>query len=605
VDPNDESVTVVFEYGIGNFNSQTPAQTFAGKGFQPITADLAGLTSSGVYQVRMRVTGSNGPRVSGVFTYGAPIAATGSASDVGSRGATIRGAVNARGRETTASIQYGVTAAYGQTAALGSVGNGSEPVAVSGSITGLSPQVTYHYRIVATNDAGTSLGNDEVFTTTQNSVPRAPALLGLSNSLTAQVLIPLPPNLDADGDTLTLSFPTQPAFGAASVLGSSVIVFTPGPTFKGTDQFTYRLDDGRGGVATGDVVVRNPFLSLKGTFTTFLRDVNGTPSGAVKITLAPTGKFTGTVTFAGVTYPVSGTFDPASGDRAVNPVITIVRPGLPSLALTLKVDPSSADGAVSGSLTAGGATFSVAPASRNVAAVRPAQAGRYTVWLPPNVAQAPLGNGWATLVVGPTGLCTLAGKLPDGTAFSTAPVLHTDGTLLVNVTLYVPPPPAPAPARGFLFGQLRFREKPNSDADGSFLWKRGAQAASAFYPAGWTAFSVNGFASRWVKPTSVTGNHAVTFGEGDLVDDFTKNFVIAPPGLSGIGAGSITTTNAPQMVKLQLNYATGVFSGTFVHPLIGALKPRAFSGVLFQKQNAGIGVFLGKNNSGFVEVDLQ
>ncbi len=44
-------------------------------------------------------------------------------------------------------------------------GSGRTRVPVSQSVTGLEPSVLYHYRIVATNSAGASYGEDKVFTT--------------------------------------------------------------------------------------------------------------------------------------------------------------------------------------------------------------------------------------------------------------------------------------------------------------------------------------------------------------------------------------------------------------------------------------------------------
>ena len=46
-----------------------------------------------------------------------------------------------------------------------SPGSGESPVAVSASVTGLSANTTYHFRVVAENPGGSSIGEDETFTT--------------------------------------------------------------------------------------------------------------------------------------------------------------------------------------------------------------------------------------------------------------------------------------------------------------------------------------------------------------------------------------------------------------------------------------------------------
>ena len=59
---------------------------------------------------------------------------------------------------------------------------------------------------------------------------------------------------DPDGDTLTASVTSDPAHGTA-VNGPAGVAYTPAPNFSGTDMFTYRADDGRGGTATATVSV--------------------------------------------------------------------------------------------------------------------------------------------------------------------------------------------------------------------------------------------------------------------------------------------------------------------------------------------------------------
>lgn len=95
----------------------------------------------------------------------APAVTTSSPSDVGQTSATLSGTVNPSGQSTTYFFQYGTTTAYTtQTNATG-VGSGTTPVGVHQAIFGLSPNTTYHYRLVATSSAGTTNGADQTFTT--------------------------------------------------------------------------------------------------------------------------------------------------------------------------------------------------------------------------------------------------------------------------------------------------------------------------------------------------------------------------------------------------------------------------------------------------------
>lgn len=59
---------------------------------------------------------------------------------------------------------------------------------------------------------------------------------------------------DPDGDPLTITSVSDPSNGSAAIDGTNV-VYTPGPDFSGTDQFTYAVSDGNGGTASAGVTV--------------------------------------------------------------------------------------------------------------------------------------------------------------------------------------------------------------------------------------------------------------------------------------------------------------------------------------------------------------
>src|SRR4029077_16678446 len=63
----------------------------------------------------------------------------------------------------SAQFEWGKTTAYGQFTPAQSVGAGSTALAVSAGLVGLTPNATYHYRLVATNSAGTTHGSDRMF----------------------------------------------------------------------------------------------------------------------------------------------------------------------------------------------------------------------------------------------------------------------------------------------------------------------------------------------------------------------------------------------------------------------------------------------------------
>jgi hypothetical protein len=92
-------------------------------------------------------------------------AATNPATSVTAKSATLNGTVNPNGQATTCSFDFGIDTSYGDSIAGTNPGSGSSDVPVSAVVSGLSPDTTYHYRVVATNSAGTAYGSDQSFTT--------------------------------------------------------------------------------------------------------------------------------------------------------------------------------------------------------------------------------------------------------------------------------------------------------------------------------------------------------------------------------------------------------------------------------------------------------
>ena len=89
---------------------------------------------------------------------------------IASFSATLNGSVDPHGLTTTVYFQYGTTISYGLTTALQSkTGNTYQNVAAN--ISGLTASTTYHFRIVATNSAGTRYGSDRTFTTLSATGP--------------------------------------------------------------------------------------------------------------------------------------------------------------------------------------------------------------------------------------------------------------------------------------------------------------------------------------------------------------------------------------------------------------------------------------------------
>jgi hypothetical protein len=97
-----------------------------------------------------------------------PVVSTGGVGDVRFPSSTVGGTVNPGSHAfavTACYFEYGLTTDYGEKSACrpGAIGAGTSPVAVDAPVGVLDSGKTYHYRLVATNGGGTSIGRDRTF----------------------------------------------------------------------------------------------------------------------------------------------------------------------------------------------------------------------------------------------------------------------------------------------------------------------------------------------------------------------------------------------------------------------------------------------------------
>jgi streptogramin lyase len=102
------------------------------------------------------------------------------ADQIGTASARLRGKVRPNSQATNYYFEYGPTADYGMTTPTAYAGSSYDLGQVLATVDGLAPVTKYHYRVVAENDAGVTIGPDRVFATaalpvTEPAQPPVPA----------------------------------------------------------------------------------------------------------------------------------------------------------------------------------------------------------------------------------------------------------------------------------------------------------------------------------------------------------------------------------------------------------------------------------------------
>jgi phosphodiesterase/alkaline phosphatase D-like protein len=211
---NDEgqATTYHFEWGTSSTSySNSTTETLDGSGTidDGVSADLTGLQAGTTYYYRIVATNPSGTTdgAQGSFTtdaLAAPAVSTGSATSVTTTSATIAGTVNAEGQSTTYHFDWGTSSSsYGNSTTVTSDGSGTTNDAVSANLTGLQPNTTYYYRIVATNATGTSDGTQGTFTTA--SLPAPAVVTGSASNVTA-TSVTIAGTVNAEGQSATYHF---------------------------------------------------------------------------------------------------------------------------------------------------------------------------------------------------------------------------------------------------------------------------------------------------------------------------------------------------------------------------------------------------------------
>lgn len=198
-----------FEYGTSSaYGSDIPVPdaTASAESSQRVSQTLTGLQPNTTYHFALVASNLGGLANVGpeaTFTTRplvAPQATTGGVEGVGQHSATLTGALDPEGLESTYYFQYGTSTAYGAIwpSLPADAGSASASVATAVAVENLQPGTAYHYRLVASNEDGTTYGSDQSFTTVPYPVsaiqatplaPPDPAILAAAKEVARGVVV--------------------------------------------------------------------------------------------------------------------------------------------------------------------------------------------------------------------------------------------------------------------------------------------------------------------------------------------------------------------------------------------------------------------------------
>lgn len=377
-----------------------------------------------------------------------------------------------------------------------------------------------------------------------------------------------------------------------------------GPTENTNAMLTFRMETN---MVLRANFITNQFLAIKGVYNGLFAPagadggsaVDPTNSGFAALTLTDKGKFTGKLLLAGAMHSFSGAANVVDGTAHV-----LIKPtAQPALTLDLEFD-------VNNGADTTGVTGRVSRASWEsplsaYRAAAPAQgavfAGKHTFLIPGADADlsatCPAGDGAGTVMVVPSGVLTLAGAVGDGTAISQSVPLSKGGDWPLYVSLYG--------GKGVLWGWVSFSTNTEPYRfQGDLAWiKRAGAPADKFYSNGFEKTNEI-FGAKYTPPKPGTNTLSWPSTNGVLLID-GGNVEPAISNAVTLVKNKVTVLANSNKVSVTFTPATGLFSGSFLHPANG--KTATVKGALLQLPapfyGLGSGWFRGTNQSGYFRIE--
>jgi hypothetical protein len=256
---NGEETHYYFEWGLtesyGEQSAVPPGPSAGSPTFPPVTAlpfTLTGLLPETTYHFHVVAENHIGvsPGKDLTFTTLPAVQSltTEAATAVAPRSATLNASFVGDSADTSYYYEYGKTENYGSATPVEDAGSPSGPAPIPAGLSGLDLETTYHYRVVATNNLGTTKGGDQTFTTK----PAVTNLLTLPATDISQESVTLNAEYSGNGEDTTYYFEWGPttAYGRVTDLPSGADAGSPSipahlasvvTDFEGYTTYHYRV----------------------------------------------------------------------------------------------------------------------------------------------------------------------------------------------------------------------------------------------------------------------------------------------------------------------------------------------------------------------------
>ena len=216
--PNGYNTSTYFEYGLNTgYGLMIDAGIHSEINSVPIQSYITNLYAGQIYHYRAVATNATGTAYGNDLTFttndSVPTALTGSAT-AEATSVILTGIVDPGGEIAFPSFEYGLTSSYGSTisASPTSINGDSVNTFVFSTLSGLSTNTTYHYRLKAFNSLGTGYGSDATFTTSGSSL--STLITGQASNITqTSALLHGSVNPNGDQTYVTFEFGTTTAYG--------------------------------------------------------------------------------------------------------------------------------------------------------------------------------------------------------------------------------------------------------------------------------------------------------------------------------------------------------------------------------------------------------